>query len=180
MESVADAKANNRFWRNVHFQRTKVILSRQQVSYIKKLNISISGAEVSNEIYPDAMFRYFNETITSYCCLYHHIPKQYGTGTPPTTITPQSTSQLVHKVRSPSDGGNSINELRTDSMDLSTFENADLLDVAKEHLDEIKITDKQELMSAFCCLLPLVTITSRDNKGNVVTVLCIFMPNERA
>ena len=142
--------------------------------------MSISGAEVSNEVSPDAMFRYWNETITSYCCLYHHTPKQYGTGTPPTTSTPQSTSQLVHKVRSPSDGGNIINDLRTDAMDLSTFENADLLDVAKENWDEMKLTDKLELMSAFGWLLPLVTITSRDNQGNAVTVPRIFMPNERA
>ena len=44
----------------------------------------------------------------------------------------------------------------------------------------MKLTDKLELMSAFGWLLPLVTITSRDNQGNAVTVPRIFMPNERA
>ena len=70
----------------------------------------------------------------------------------------------------------------------------------------MKLTDKQDLMSACGQVLtrekklfqmfpqvvhvdtnsdtnnknqPLVTITSRDTKGNAVTVLRIFMPNER-
>ena len=86
--------------------------------------MSISGAEVSNEVSPDAMFRYFKEMCTSYCCFYNHIPKQSATGTPTTTSTTQSTSQFLHKIQSPIGGGNIINDLRTDAMDLSTFDNA--------------------------------------------------------
>ena len=54
------------------------------------------------------------------------------TGTPPATSTTQSTSQLLHEVRSLSDGVNSSNDLGTYAMDLSTFENVDLLNFAKD------------------------------------------------
>ena len=58
--------------------------------------------------------------------------KKTTTGTPSATSTPQSTSQLLHEVRSLSDGVNSSNDLRTYVMDLYTYENVDLLNFAKD------------------------------------------------
>jgi hypothetical protein len=207
LESVAEAEANHGVGRNVHFRRTGVILSRQQVAYLKSLKTSLGSALDGEESSPDAMFRFFDKTRISYCCLYHHVPAVTSTNPTSTSIrSPQS--QLVHEVRSPGDGGSSTNdELQTNTMELPLSENQDLLDFADEHRQELQLTNDQQLMIGCAWVTPnekrlfqmfpevvhvdatadtnnenrpLTTITIRDSRGNVVTVLRVFMPNERA
>jgi hypothetical protein len=207
LESIAEAEANNGVGRNVHYQKTGAILSRQQVAYIKKLKQSFSSTQDGEESSPDAMFRYFKDTRTSYCCLYHHVPIEPAVVTPITHSTPPSTSQLVHEIRYPGDDISNDDVLHTNALELPSTENEDLLKFAKEHRDEMNLTDQQELMIACAWVLPkekrlfqmypevihvdatsdtnnenrpLLTITARDSRGNVVTVLRIFMPNERS
>jgi hypothetical protein len=191
IESIGESLALNATGRNVHYNRCHHLLSRSQILYINKLNDEVKtcsdlpSGEVSDM---DSLLHYFTKNGISYSFLDHSCKS--GTG-----------KLLV------SNAEGHEGEFSVETVQLDDEEYMNMAVYAEERRAALGALDDQDIGIGVAWMLteerrqfllfpyvvqvdatsstnkegrPLLTVTIRDSRGKMITVLRVFLPNEQA